>query len=59
VRRAVTGCDIGLRDLVPETSGQAAATLPPRARLLNDAKSLVGIADLTHAGLLHPVVILM
>jgi len=59
VRRAVTGCDIGLRDLVPETSGQAAATLPPRARLLNDAKRLVGIADLTHAGLLHPVVILM
>jgi tRNA pseudouridine55 synthase len=59
VRRAATGCDIAFGDLVPETSGQAAATLPPRARLLNSAKSLVGIADLTPAGLLHPVVILM
>jgi tRNA pseudouridine55 synthase len=59
VRRAVTGCDLAFRDLVPETSGQVAATLPPRARLLDGAKSLVGIADLTPAGLLHPVVILM
>jgi tRNA pseudouridine55 synthase len=59
VRRAVTGCDIAFRDLVPETSGQASAALPPRARLLNDAKNLVGVADLTPAGLLHPVVILM
>jgi tRNA pseudouridine55 synthase len=58
-RRAVTGCDIAFSDLVPEVSGQASATLPPRARLLNDAKNLVGIADLTRAGLLHPVVILM
>jgi tRNA pseudouridine55 synthase len=59
VRRAVTGCDLAFRDLVPEPSDQAAATLPPRARLLNDAKNLIGIADLTPAGLLHPVVILM
>jgi tRNA pseudouridine55 synthase len=58
VRRAVTGCDIAFHDLVPEASGQAAA-LPPRARLLNDAKNLIGIADLTRAGVLHPVVILM
>ena len=59
VRRAVTGCDIAFRDLVPEGSGQAPATLPPRARLLNDANTLIGIGDLTRAGLLHPVVILM
>jgi tRNA pseudouridine55 synthase len=59
VRRALTGCDIAFRDLVPEASGQASATLPPRARLLNDANNLIGIADLTRAGLLHPVVILM
>jgi len=59
VRRAVTGCDIAFRDLVPAASGHASATLPPRARLLNDANNLIGIADLTRAGLLHPVVILM
>lgn len=59
VRRAVTGCDIAFRDLMPDASGQPSATLPPRARLLSDANSLVGIADLTRAGLLHPVVILM
>src|SRR5262249_54131478 len=59
VRRAVTGCEIGLRDLAPEASHEASGTLPPRVRLLTDAKNIVGIADLTPAGLLHPVVILM
>ncbi len=59
VRRAVTGCDLAFRDLAPEGSGQGRGTLPPRVRLLDGAKNLVGIADLTPAGLLHPVVILM
>jgi tRNA U55 pseudouridine synthase TruB len=59
VRRAVTGCDLAARDLAPGASGHASSTLPAQVRLLNDAKHLVGIADLTPAGLLHPVVILM
>jgi tRNA pseudouridine55 synthase len=59
VRRAVTGCDLAFRDLAPGASGNASSALPPRVRLLNDAKNLVGIADLTPGGLLHPVVILM
>lgn len=59
VRRAVTGCDIGLSDLAPEVIREVSGPLPPRARLLNGARNLVGIADLTTAGVLHPVVILM
>jgi tRNA pseudouridine55 synthase len=59
VRRAVTGCDLAVRDLAREASGTPSGTLPARARLLDGARNLVGIADLTPAGLLHPVVILM
>jgi tRNA pseudouridine55 synthase len=59
VRRAVSGCDIGSRDLSLDSRFDGLVPLPPRVRLLNAAQDLVGIADLTASGLLHPVVVLM
>jgi len=59
VRRAVSGCEIGERDLAGETGSAGWGAFPPRVRLLNDAHNLVGIADLRPSGLLHPVVVLM
>jgi tRNA pseudouridine55 synthase len=59
VRRAASGCDIGGGDLSSESRQEPFAPWPRRVRLLNDSRDLVGIADLTPAGLLHPVVVLM
>jgi len=59
VRRAVTGCDIGNPDVLSGESRVFSDGFPPRVRLLNEAQDLVGIADLTPSGLLHPIVILM
>jgi tRNA pseudouridine55 synthase len=59
VRRAVSGCEIGPRDLSPEPSNDSRVPMPPRARLLNGSQDLVAIANLTPSGLLHPVVVLM
>jgi tRNA pseudouridine55 synthase len=59
VRRAVSGCDIGPRDLSPESGSGNPGAFSPRVRLLNGAHDLVGIADLQPSGLLHPVVVLM
>jgi tRNA pseudouridine55 synthase len=59
VRRAVSGCEIGQRDLAGETGSGGSGAFPPRVRLLDDAHHLVGIADLRPSGLLHPVVVLM
>lgn len=59
VRRAVSGCDIGSRDLSLDSRFDGLVPLPPRVRLLNLAQELVGIADRTSSGLLHPVVVLM
>ena len=59
VRRAVSGCDIGSRDLATGSGGMNPEAFPPRVRLLNDARDLVGIADLTPSRLLHPIVVLM
>jgi tRNA pseudouridine55 synthase len=59
VRRAVTGCDIGERDLAPESTSGSPNAFPTRVRLLDRAQNLVGIANLRPSGLLHPVVILM
>ena len=55
VRRAANGCDLTPSDLAIV----AAAAHVSRLRLLNEARDLVGVADLTPAGLLHPTVILM
>jgi tRNA pseudouridine55 synthase len=55
VRRAASGCDIGPRDLLHGLPD----AWPARVRLLNESTELVGIANLTAAGLLHPVVVLM
>ena len=59
VRRAVTGCDVGERDVASESRSESPGTFPGRVRLLDRAQNLVGIADLRPSGLLHPVVILM
>ena len=59
VRRAASGCDIGPRDLTAESRRDTLVPWPPRVRLLNESQNLVGIGDLTPAGLLHPVVVLM
>jgi tRNA pseudouridine55 synthase len=59
VRRAASGCDIGPRDLTAESRRDIVAPWPPRVRLLNESQNLVAIGDLTPAGLLHPVVVLM
>ena len=59
VRRAASGCDIGPRDLTAESRRDTLVAWPPRVRLLNESHNLVGIGDLTPAGLLHPVVVLM
>jgi tRNA pseudouridine55 synthase len=55
VRRAASGP----RDLSPESRRDSLTPWPRRVRLLNDSQNLVGIGDLTPAGLLHPVVVLM
>jgi len=59
VRRAASGCEIGARDLASETGPAGSGAFPPRVRLLDEARHLVGIADLRPSGLLHPVVVLM
>lgn len=59
VRRAVTGCDIGAVDLAADNEWRLTQHLPARVRLVDMRKNLVGIGDLTPAGLLHPVVVLM
>jgi tRNA pseudouridine55 synthase len=59
VRRAASGCDIEPRDLSPESRRETVVPWPARVRLLNESQDLVGIGDLTPAGLLHPVVVLM
>lgn len=59
VRRAVTGCDLGTVDFEHQTASEEADSTAHRVRLLDGTKNLVGIADRTAAGLLHPVVVLM
>ena len=59
VRRAVSGCDLLAGDFTSGPSPDISAALPARVRLLDAANNLVGIADRTAAGLLHPVVVLM
>jgi len=59
VRRAVTGCDVGERDVASESTRESPGVFPRRVRLLDPAQNLVGIADSRPSGLLHPVVILM
>ena len=58
VKRAATGCDLGPADAL-----QAFPAGAPRPsvhfRLMDEAGELVGIAQGTPAGLLHPVVVLM
>jgi tRNA pseudouridine55 synthase len=59
VRRAVSGCEIGARDLASGTGSAGSGAFPPRVRLLDDSHHLVAIGDLRPSGLLHPVVVLM
>jgi tRNA pseudouridine55 synthase len=59
VRRAASGCDVGGRDFVDRPPPGEATNCPARVRLLDSSQNLVGIADATPAGLLHPVVVLM
>ena len=59
VRRAMSGCDLLARDFSSEASLGGSVAVPARVRLLDGAQNLVGIADRTAAGLLHPVVVLM
>jgi len=59
LRRAGSGCDLGARDFIDMPENPRPIAPPPRVRLLDGAQNLVGIADATPAGLLHPVVVLM
>jgi tRNA pseudouridine55 synthase len=61
VQRAVRGCDIGAGELARagDEASTSLAAFPARVRLLTESRRLIGIADLTPAGLLHPVVVLM
>ena len=59
VRRAVSGCDLGACDFSSDSLSDAVRPVPERVRLVDNACNLVGIADRTTAGLLHPVVVLM
>jgi tRNA pseudouridine55 synthase len=59
IRRAVSGCDLLAHDFASEAPQDASSGVPARVRLLDSAHNLVGIADRTAAGLLHPVVVLM
>jgi hypothetical protein len=55
----MSGCDLLARDFSSEALPDGSAAVPARVRLLDGAQNLVGIADRTAAGLLHPVVVLM
>jgi tRNA pseudouridine55 synthase len=59
VRRATHGNDVTPDDLAAPMSSGTAAEIEGRWRLLDDAGMLLGIAERSPAGLLHPVIVLV
>jgi tRNA pseudouridine55 synthase len=59
VRRATHGNDVSREDLAVAESGSPAVAAGARWRLLDEAGMLLGIAERSTAGLLHPVIVLV
>ena len=59
VRRAAHGNDVTSDDLAASASSKAAPETEDRCRLLDAAGMLLGIAERSPAGLLHPVIVLV
>jgi tRNA pseudouridine55 synthase len=59
IRRATHGNDVSSADLADPTSPEPRPGIEGRWRLLDGAGMLLGIAERTPAGLLHPVIVLV